>query len=98
MAPNAGVRLIILSGVCLAAAAVYAFPSMRKRFSTNVNLMMTMLLGGLWHGASWNFVLWGGLTGLGLIAYKDGVKSALGQLLPLAPRRWCLCSPFISSR
>jgi alginate O-acetyltransferase complex protein AlgI len=31
---------------------------------TYVNLMITMLLGGLWHGASWNFVLWGGLHGL----------------------------------
>lgn len=28
------------------------------------NLMLTMLLGGLWHGASWNFVIWGGLHGL----------------------------------
>lgn len=28
-----------------------------------VNLMLTMLLGGLWHGASWNFVIWGGLHG-----------------------------------
>ncbi|MEZ5460600.1 MBOAT family protein [Dokdonella sp.] len=30
---------------------------------TMVNLMLTMLLGGLWHGASWNFVIWGGLHG-----------------------------------
>ena len=30
------------------------------------NLMLTMLLGGLWHGASWNFVIWGGLHGTGL--------------------------------
>ena len=30
---------------------------------TYVNLMATMLLGGLWHGASWNFVIWGGLHG-----------------------------------
>jgi D-alanyl-lipoteichoic acid acyltransferase DltB (MBOAT superfamily) len=29
-----------------------------------VNLMVTMLLGGLWHGAAWNFVIWGGLHGL----------------------------------
>ena len=29
-----------------------------------------MLLGGLWHGASWQFVIWGGLNGLGLIVYK----------------------------
>lgn len=35
----------------------------RKHF----NLMMTMLLGGLWHGAGWTFVVWGGLHGLYLI-------------------------------
>jgi alginate O-acetyltransferase complex protein AlgI len=35
----------------------------------NVNLMATMLLGGLWHGAAWNFVLWGGLHGLYLVVY-----------------------------
>ncbi|GGM95677.1 membrane-bound O-acyltransferase family protein [Dyadobacter beijingensis] len=34
------------------------------RFRTYMNLMITMLLGGLWHGASWNFVIWGGLHGL----------------------------------
>jgi D-alanyl-lipoteichoic acid acyltransferase DltB (MBOAT superfamily) len=36
----------------------------------NINLMLTMLLGGLWHGSSWNFVIWGGLNGLGLVVYK----------------------------
>ena len=34
------------------------------------NLMATMILGGLWHGASWNFVLWGALHGLGLCLHK----------------------------
>jgi D-alanyl-lipoteichoic acid acyltransferase DltB (MBOAT superfamily) len=34
------------------------------------NLMLTMLLGGLWHGASWNFVIWGGLHGVYLIIHK----------------------------
>ena len=37
---------------------------------TYVNLMMTMLLGGLWHGASWNFVIWGGLHGIYLAVHK----------------------------
>ena len=32
--------------------------------NTYRNLMLTMLLGGLWHGASWNFVIWGGLHGV----------------------------------
>lgn len=34
------------------------------------NLLLTMLLGGLWHGASYNFVLWGGAHGLALAAHK----------------------------
>jgi alginate O-acetyltransferase complex protein AlgI len=37
---------------------------------TKINLLITMVLGGLWHGASWNFVLWGALHGLGLIVHK----------------------------
>jgi len=37
---------------------------------TYVNLMLTMLLGGLWHGASWTFVVWGGLHGLYLAAER----------------------------
>jgi alginate O-acetyltransferase complex protein AlgI len=37
---------------------------------TQVNLMLTMLLGGLWHGAAWTFVIWGGLHGLALIVHK----------------------------
>ena len=40
------------------------------KFRTNVNLMITMLLGGFWHGASWQFVIWGALNGVGLIFYK----------------------------
>src|SRR6185369_16142569 len=34
---------------------------------TYVNLMLTMLLGGLWHGASWTFMIWGGLHGAYLV-------------------------------
>jgi alginate O-acetyltransferase complex protein AlgI len=36
----------------------------------HVNLMATMLLGGLWHGAAWTFVVWGGLHGLFLIVHQ----------------------------
>ncbi|MYI56192.1 MAG: MBOAT family protein, partial [Acidimicrobiia bacterium] len=41
------------------------------------NLLLTMLLGGLWHGAAWTFVLWGALHGLGLL-----VERRLGLRLP----------------
>ncbi len=37
---------------------------------TYANLMTTMLLGGLWHGANWTFVIWGGLHGLYLAVHK----------------------------
>jgi alginate O-acetyltransferase complex protein AlgI len=49
---------------------MYFSPAVRRSVSTNINLMMTMVIGGLWHGASWMFVIWGGLNGLGLIVYK----------------------------
>ncbi len=58
---------------------------------TYINLMLTMLLGGLWHGASWNFVIWGGLHGVYLALHKwmlggrkvsnHFVYSGLGSLL-----------------
>ena len=39
-------------------------------FRTHLNLMLTMLIGGLWHGASWLFVIWGSLHGLFLIGER----------------------------
>ncbi|HTI52449.1 MAG TPA: MBOAT family protein [Planctomycetaceae bacterium] len=39
-------------------------------FNTYRNLFITMLLGGLWHGANWTFVVWGGLHGLYLALHK----------------------------
>jgi alginate O-acetyltransferase complex protein AlgI len=51
------------------------------RFKTYRNLMVTMLLGGLWHGASWTFVIWGGLHGLFLAAAKlIGTRPVEGQI------------------
>ncbi|MDF1662449.1 MAG: MBOAT family protein [Planctomycetota bacterium] len=41
-----------------------------SRLKTYRNLMITMLLGGLWHGAGWNFVIWGGLHGTYLAVHK----------------------------
>jgi alginate O-acetyltransferase complex protein AlgI len=55
----------------------------RGRLRTYVNLGLTMLLGGLWHGASWNFVLWGGLHG-GALALHRAARERRGR--PLLPR------------
>jgi alginate O-acetyltransferase complex protein AlgI len=46
----------------------------RNGISTNINLMLTMVIGGLWHGASWNFLIWGALNGAGLVVYKAWKK------------------------
>lgn len=46
------------------------YKAVGKHINANINLMLTMLIGGLWHGASWKFVLWGGLNGLGIVVYK----------------------------
>lgn len=41
---------------------------------TSINLMLTMLLGGLWHGASWNFVIWGALHGAYLSVQRKATR------------------------
>ncbi len=57
------------------------------------NLMITMLLGGLWHGAAWNFIIWGAMHGAALVVHKEwsllakrwaplqGVSMRLGSVL-----------------
>ena len=44
--------------------------SRKGKFRTYINLILTMLLGGLWHGAAFRFILWGGLHGLALAVHK----------------------------
>lgn len=61
------------------------------------NLMITMLVGGLWHGASWKFVVWGGLHGLYLACHKyflSGRKLEL-ELRPSTRTEWLQAFPRI---
>jgi alginate O-acetyltransferase complex protein AlgI len=48
---------------------------------THVNLALTMLIGGLWHGASWTFVVWGGLHGLYLVGERIAKRLVGGSPL-----------------
>lgn len=49
------------------------------------NQMITMLLGGLWHGAAWNFVIWGGIHGMALAVHRAFMgKNKHRVLFPLA--------------
>jgi alginate O-acetyltransferase complex protein AlgI len=52
----------------------------RGALRTHVNLALTMLIGGLWHGASWTFVAWGGLHGGYLVAER-----AARAVVPASP-------------
>lgn len=50
----------------------FSLPGLRSRWKVfaYTNLVVTMVIGGLWHGASWNFVIWGALHGLGLVVVR----------------------------
>jgi len=75
------------------------------------NLMLTMLLGGLWHGASWNFVLWGALHGFYLVVHRgygdwrrrrdpawDGASGPLATLLSIAAMQYGVLLAWIAFR
>ncbi|HEX8296267.1 MAG TPA: MBOAT family O-acyltransferase [Chthoniobacteraceae bacterium] len=49
-----------------------------SKLFTYRNLMLTMLLGGLWHGASWTFVIWGGLHGIALVFHREWQRVSAG--------------------
>ncbi|MFL6583466.1 MAG: MBOAT family O-acyltransferase [Chthoniobacterales bacterium] len=49
------------------------------------NIMITMLLGGLWHGGAWTFVIWGGLHGIALVLHREWQRiSGTQRSLPAA--------------
>ena len=64
---------VALTVLALALAVIFTawrYPEKRKHIYANLNSMITMLLGGLWHGASMNFMIWGGLNGVGMVIFK----------------------------
>ena len=60
----------------------------------HLNLMATFMLGGLWHGASWIFVIWGGLHGAALVAHR--AWKGLGFRMPV-PLAWLLTFLFVNT-
>ncbi|HIG28076.1 MAG TPA: MBOAT family protein [Verrucomicrobiales bacterium] len=65
------------------------------RFMTCRNLMITMLLGGLWHGAAWGFIIWGAWHGCGLIALRIFGQRFKNRLPLPRPLSWLLTMSFI---
>ena len=63
--------LAVTGGLTLVLGLLILFwKKQRRELVSDINRMDTMLLGGLWHGASWNFMIWGGLNGLGILIYR----------------------------
>lgn len=89
MAKTAWMYILAASLLSVLVAVYVLFPRHRKDFNTDVNNMDTMLLGGLWHGASFNFITWGGLNGLGILVYKWWKR------LSPKPRIWVISSVFV---
>ena len=58
-----------------------------RRARTGTNLLITMLLGGLWHGAGWNFLLWGGMHGV-LLALHRPLRAPQTRMGSLELRDW----------
>ena len=80
-------------------------------FNTYRNLMLTMLLGGLWHGASWNFVLWGFLHGFYLVVHRlygnfrlardpgyQPASSRFATLASIVAMQYCVFAAWIAFR
>jgi alginate O-acetyltransferase complex protein AlgI len=66
----------------------------KGRLRTYVNLIITMVLGGLWHGANWTFVIWGFLHGVGIsMVHLARNVLAKGRPLPI-PRFLCVLLTF----
>ncbi len=71
IAVNSLVFTVIIGIVLIGGSALMFYnKSIERQVVTNINIMLTMLIGGLWHGASWKYVIWGGLNGVGILVYK----------------------------
>ena len=70
LAKSVMVLIVAAATIGLILLIAYFVKSFAQWCTTNLNLMLTMLIGGFWHGASWNFIIWGGLNGFGLVFYK----------------------------
>lgn len=64
------IAIVVLIIAILVIFTAYKYPDKRRHIYANLNSMITMLLGGLWHGASLNFIIWGGLNGVGMVVFK----------------------------
>jgi len=82
---------IISGAITLGMVVLFLLPALIKKDKAGVpagmNLLTTMLLGGFWHGASWNFIIWGALHGIALTVHKIWMLLT-GKALAKVNNRW----------
>ncbi|MEI9944236.1 MAG: MBOAT family O-acyltransferase [Chitinophagaceae bacterium] len=80
---------VLLSAVIL---LLFLLPALlnkeKKGIATNMNLLTTMLLGGFWHGASWNFIIWGAMHGIALAIHKIWMLLTGKSLAKVSNKKW----------
>lgn len=88
----AGWSVLFASGTSVCLLLIFFLPGLirkdRKAVAANMNLLTTMLLGGFWHGANWNFLIWGSWHGLGLALHKLWMLVTGRSLERLRGQRW----------
>ncbi len=67
-------------------------------FRTYLNNFLTMLIGGLWHGAAWKFVFWGAMHGVGLAVHKASqpILSKIPNIWPVRALSWVVTMTVVS--
>jgi D-alanyl-lipoteichoic acid acyltransferase DltB (MBOAT superfamily) len=88
--------LLALSSILVFGLTILLAKDKHKSWFTNFNLLTTMLLGGLWHGASLRFIVWGALHGIALAVHK-----VIMELFPRAKGVkvnlfWKICSVLLT--
>lgn len=73
----------------------------KGKLRRNINLMLTMVIGGLWHGANWTYVFWGALQGVALVVHKQfmnfrkNAKPCRSKKISEVKHVFCICCNFI---
>lgn len=67
-------------------------------FRTYLNNFLTMLIGGLWHGAAWKFIIWGGMHGIGLAVHKASKPwlDRIPSIWPVNALSWLLTMLYVA--
>lgn len=63
----------------------------KGKIRTYFNLMIVMLIGGMWHGAAWNYLFWGGVHGIALMIERLYFQSSLGDFIENRTDKYKIC-------